>query len=294
MLEDYNQNRYTNRPSGDPESDWLYVITSVEAPESNLDLAWAKTSEKIQGKRLINKRKFSLISVAASLALLAVSIFIFNEYFGKSPELVLIQSGDAKSSVLFPDGSRAVLNENSQVEFLEEFGDKREVRFSGEGFFDIQKSEKPFLIKMGQVDVRVLGTAFNLITDKDEIRVLVDHGLVAMETTNNQVEISKGELGVFNLETSEISIDSSPPSNILAWRNGKFSFQEASLESAARELEKYYEVTFNMANTVKNCKITANFDNVQLKEVLNVLEGILAVSIEQDNSIVQISGKGCQ
>ena len=294
MLEKYNQNRYAGIKSGDPEIDWLFAITSTEAPESNLDLAWKKTSGKIQHRPASHKRKFSSLSIAASVALLAACIYIFNGYFETTPELVLVQSGDSKSAVLFPDGSTAELNIESEVKFLEEFGDTREVQFSGEAYFDIKKSEKPFLIKMEDVDVRVLGTAFNLITDKNEIRVLVDRGSVAMETMNKQVEIAKGELGVFNLNTLEISIDTSPPSNVFSWRDGKFSFRETSLESATKELADFYEVTFDVSETVRNCKITVNFDNDELKEVLNVLEAILGVSIQQDNSIVKIKGKGCQ
>ena len=294
MLENYNLNRYKGGKSGNPESDWLYEVTSAEAPESSLDLAWEKTSKKLQGNPVNKKHKFLSFSVAASLALLGACIYLFNGYFGNSSELVVAQSGDSKSTVLFPDGSKAELNINSQVKFLSKFGETREVQFSGEAYFDIKKSKKPFVIETEEVDVRVLGTAFNVITDRDEIRVLVDRGLVVMETTNNQVKIAKGELGVFDLVTSKMSINTSPPSNVFSWRNGKFSFREVSLESASKELAKFYEVTFDISDAVKNCKITAKFDNVQLKEALNVLEGILGVSIQQNNSIVQIKGKGCQ
>ena len=290
LLENYNQNRYKDGKSGNQEIDWLYAVTSSEAPESDVDMAWEKVSRKISGKK---KLSFPALRVAASVVLLAVCVFVFRGYFADSPDLVVMQSHDGKTQVVFPDGSKAVLNINSEVEFLEKFGETREVSFSGEAYFDIKKSEKPFIIKMGEVDVRVLGTAFNLVTGEDEIKVLVDRGLVAIEKGSTQVKVGIGELGTFNRRTLEISVDTTPPTNVMSWRNGKFSFQEATLEEATAELSKYYGVTFKLSAAVKNCKITVNFDNEPLKDVLGALETILNLSIEQDNSKVRIKGKGC-
>jgi len=293
MLEKYNQNRYQNHKSGDPEIDWLYKVTESEAPVSDIDAAWETISKEVALSRSTNK-SFPYLKIAASIALIAVSIFAFNGYFSNSPEMLVKQSLGKNSTVTFPDGSRAVLNENSEVAFLEEFGEIREVNFSGEAYFDIQKSEKPFVIKMGEVNVRVLGTAFNLISTTDEIQVLVAHGLVALEKGSSTKNIQNGELGILNLKSMEISVDTTPPSNIMSWRNGKFSFQEATLEVVTEELAKYYDVTFKVPTKLKNCKITANFNNESLKEVLGILEAILSVSITEDNSIVKIKGKGCQ
>lgn len=294
MLENYNQNRYNDSKSGDQEIDWLFAVTEIEAPESDMNRAWENVSKKISETPSIKRNPvFSVLKIAASVAVVAASIFIFRGY-ADSPELIVMQSDRGKSQVLFPDGSIAVLNNNSKVEFLEEFEEVREVQFSGEAYFDIKKSEKPFVIKMGDVDVRVLGTSFNLITESHEIRVLVDRGLVALEKGSKQVKVSKGQQGVFNIKTLEMSIDTTPQTNIMSWRNGKFSFADTSLEVATTELSEYYDVTFQLSSSIKNCKITANFDNAPLKDVLNVLEAILGVSIERDNSNVRIKGKGCQ
>ncbi len=295
MLENYNKNRYKDQKSGNQEVDWLFAITSCEAPEADEDVAWGEISRKISNKSSRKNIKITAyLRIAASLTLIAVSFFVFKGYVFDSPELVVQQSTDTKSQVSFPDGSKAMLNVNSKVEFLEEFEDIREVQFSGEAYFDIVKNEKPFVIKMGDVRVLVLGTAFNLIKEKNEIKVLVDHGIVALENGSEQVKVSKGELGTFNSQTLQLSVDTTPSANIMSWRNGKFNFQETSLDKATKELAEYYNVTFNLSDAVKNCKITAKFDSIELKEVISVLETILGVSIERENSIIEIKGKGCQ
>jgi len=293
LLENYNQNRYNGGKSGDLESDWMFDVTSAEAPSSNMDEAWDKLSQKITPEKKITK-SFPILKIAASVALIAVSIFVFKGYFIDSVELVVRQSGDEKTQVTFPDGSRAVLNVNSQVKFLGEFGSTREVQFSGEAYFDIEKSDKPFVIKMGDINVRILGTAFNLVADDSKISVLVDRGLVALEKGSDQVKIRPGELGVFNTKTSEISIDKTPPANVMSWRNGEFSFQDATLDKVTIELASYYDVTFQVSDAGLKCKITADFNNAPIEDVLKVLETILGVSIRSDNSNIRIKGIGCQ
>lgn len=290
ILENYNQNRYKTGTSGNQEADWLYAVTSSEAPESDVDMAWEKISIKIADKK---KSFFPILRVAASVILLAACVFVFRGYFLDSPELIVKQSHDGKTQVVFPDGSKAVLNSDSQVEFLEKFGETREINFSGEAYFDIKKNKKPFIIKMGEVDVRVLGTAFNLVTGENKIMVLVERGLVALEKGGTHVEIGIGEQGTFNRKTSEFSVDTIFPANVMSWRNGKFSFKETTLEEVTTELSKYYDVTFELSATVRNCKITVNFDSEPLKDVLGVLETILNLSIEKDNLKIRIKGKGC-
>ncbi|MCP4460674.1 MAG: DUF4974 domain-containing protein [Cytophagales bacterium] len=294
MLENYNQNRYKDGKSGDQEIDWLYTVTSAEAPEVDVDMAWEKVSGKIAQKsteKITNT--FPFLRIAASVTLLAICVFVFRGYFNGSPDLLVRNATNGKSEVVFPDGSRAVLNINSQVKFLEEFGEIREVQFSGEAYFDIKKSTKQFVIKMGDIDVRVLGTAFNLSTNQNSIKIFVDHGLVSLGSKDKKVKVAEGELGIFDYQTSELIVDTTPPANMMSWRNGTFTFHETTLDEATFELAEYYGVTFEVPDKLKNCKITATFDNAPLKEVLNVLEAILSVRIEQDNSKVKIEGKGC-
>lgn len=293
LLEDYNKNRYSGGKSGDRESDWLFDNTATKAPVSDVDQAWENVSKKILNQS--NKSKaFPFLQIAASIALITVSFFVFRGYFTHSPDLIVKQSHREKVQITFPDGSEALLNNNSSVKFLEKFGNTREVYFSGEAYFAIKKSEKPFFIKTDNVDVRVLGTAFNLVTGEEEVKVLVERGLVALERGSKQVNVGSGELGIFNSKTSEMLVDTTPPTNVMSWRNGKFSFQDIALIDATVELEKYYDITFKLSPAIEKCRITVNFDNAPLKEVLDIFGTILSVHISQNNSNVQIKGKSCQ
>ena len=182
----------------------------------------------------------------------------------------------------------------SEIRFPEKLEDSRDVEFEGEAYFDIAKSSKPFTIKMKNAEVKVLGTAFNLKSSPEDVKVLVDHGLVSLSSGEKEVKVGKGQMGVFETSTGDIAMKNSPPANIMSWRNGKFRFKDTPLQEATAELSTYYNVEFELSETVKNCRITINFDNDSLNGLIRKLEGILDISVTKEKSIVRIAGNGCQ
>lgn len=86
-------------------------------------------------------------------------------------------------SVLLSDGSSVHLNSCSSLTYPVPFmGDVREVKLSGEAYFDVTKSDRPFIVKMEDIDVRVLGTSFNLsgYTTDQNVSVTLVSGKVAI------------------------------------------------------------------------------------------------------------------
>ncbi len=272
--------------------DWMFENSVAEAPETDVDLAWNKLQSKISEP--VQKSWYSslLFRVAASVAIIAITVFGTQQYWNADP-LTEIAATSQGHEVVFPDGSRSVLNEQAVVAYPEKFDDTRTIEFEGEAYFDIVKDTKPFIIKMNGIDVRVLGTAFNLTTSGDNVEVLVERGLVAFEKGDKQVKVAKGQLGIFNKATLEIKVDTTPPSNLMSWRTGKFNFEDAALSQVTDELGQYYSVNFKVSSQLDNCRVTAKFDNAPLTEVLKVLETVLNASVSQDKTTVKIKGKGC-
>ncbi|MEQ9229610.1 MAG: FecR domain-containing protein [Cyclobacteriaceae bacterium] len=186
ILEKYNLRRYKDESSNDPMIDWMFENSVAEAPETDVDLAWNKLQSKVSEP--VQKSWYSspLFRVAASVAIIAIAVFGTQQYWNADP-LTEIAATSQGHEVVFPDGSRSVLNEQAVVAYPEKFDDTRTIEFEGEAYFDIVKDTKPFIIKMNGIDVRVLGTAFNLTTSGDNVEVLVERGLVAFEKGDKQV-----------------------------------------------------------------------------------------------------------
>lgn len=290
-LKVYNHLNYKDQPSNNEDGfvEFLFQHSDIEAPEIDESKAWDQLIQKIHKPN----RGFTWMKIAAAvtvLAILSVSLFLYNP----SPSQIHVASTDQKVNVTFPDGSIGILNTNSSFTYPESFGDERNVTFSGEAYFDIQKSEKPFIIDVNGVDVKVLGTAFNLVTTDEKVELYVDRGLVAFEKDGKQTQVPAGKEAIFIRKDASVELRNIPSANIMSWRNGVFNFDQTPLGDALIELGKYYDVEFKLSNDrLKDCKISATFKNQSLKEVLETIGTVLNVKATIKNDTVKISGQGC-
>jgi ferric-dicitrate binding protein FerR (iron transport regulator) len=107
--------------------------------------------------------------------------------------MVTVSSGDSARLCVLPDNSHVYLNKGSVLNYPSGFeGDERLVELSGEAFFEVTKSSKPFRITCGRTVTSVLGTSFNIkgYNPKDQVNVIVVTGLV--QVTSKDIPIEKG------------------------------------------------------------------------------------------------------
>lgn len=210
--------------------------------------------------------------------------------------------GVTKKEVLLPDGSRVVLNAGSKLTYDAEALAKGErvVTLTGEGYFDVKASaEHPFIIKTGKVDVRVLGTTFNLKAYPNDRRVetyLISGKVeVAWQTKGEeaQIRLQPLERVVINLPAAEeaasatmkrlpavvpqpIAVPGAPEvaeAPVPAWMQGRLEFENVTFEQLANELERWYNVKIDVQNDkLKGEVFSGAFNNKPLPEVLQALQ----------------------
>lgn len=291
-LRQYNHHKYGEKEVevSDDFIKFLYKESEAKARELDENVAWEQFRTKISTH---NKSNYLWLKIAASLTLLAVVGFIVVN-LSLSPQIKTVASNNDKVEVTFPDGSLGILNQASSFSYPEKFGNERRVSFTGEAYFDIQKSTKPFIIDANGVEVKVLGTAFNLITTDDEVVLYVDRGLVAFSKDGDETKVEAGLEAIFDKETNTVLIKESSAPNIMSWRNGFFKFEDTPLDRAIEDLSEYYNVEFQISNSkLNNCRISATIEEQSLGEVLGLLERILDVKVSLKDNSVKISGKGC-
>lgn len=292
LIERYNHLHYEKGSSTEEQEfvDFLYENTAGDAPDIDIDAAWKIMSAKVTKEKT---NSYGWLKVAASIAIvlsIAFSVWKINT----NTEQLYISTADQKIEVTFPDGSKGVLNEQSSFTFLEEFGDERRVAFAGEAYFDIKKSTKPFIIEIEGVEVKVLGTAFNLNATDTSVELFVERGLVAFVKDGIETKVKAGSEAIFYKEDATVKFSETPQANVMSWRSGTFYFDKTPLSEALSQLEEFYDVSFKLSNdTIANCKITATFDQRSLKEVIKSIETLLSVKINKVGNTVKISGKGC-
>lgn len=290
-LKVYNHLNYNDQPSDGDDGfvEFLMQQTDSDAPEVDIDVAWNTVSAKAKSPAAT----FNWLKIAASVAILAIlsaSLYFYN----LSPNQLYVSSADETISIEFPDGSLGTLNAQSSFSYPEWFEDTRSISLTGEAYFDIKKSKKPFIIDVNGVEVRVLGTAFNLISSDDEVKLFVDRGLVAFEKNGVQTKVPAGTEAIFDRRSAQVEILAAPTANIMSWRNGVFMFDQTPLEVVLDELSDYYNVQFELSNDKLNtCRISATFNKQPLNEVLSTIGSILNVQTSRKDDTIKISGQGC-
>lgn len=290
-LRNYTKLKYENLSENHSDGfvEFLLENSELKAPEVDVDKAWARFNQRVVSK----KRPYVWMKIAASIVILfSLSFAIYLNSFNTSD--LHVASKNEIVNVTFPDGSIGVLNDHSSFSYPSAFGDERRVSFKGEAYFDIQKSTKPFIIDVNGVEVKVLGTAFNLNSEKDQVTLYVDRGLVAFVKNGNETKIAAGTEAVFNKKTNEVLIKDQPTANLMSWRNGYFKFDETPLKEALKELGDYYDVDFKLTNSKLNsCRISVIIEQKSLTQVVDILKSILDVKVDVKNKSVKISGQGC-
>ncbi|MDE5611659.1 MAG: FecR domain-containing protein, partial [Odoribacter sp.] len=147
--------------------------------------------------------------------------------------------------VVLADGTKVWLNAASELTYPVVFrGSERKVFLQGEGYFEVPPDkERPFYVKTEEVELRVLGTAFNINTHGvKSVRTVLVRGAVELDCGGLQmVRMTPGDLVDFNRETSEVvsrQVDVAP---YISWKEGYFVFENETLEDIMNTLALWYD-----------------------------------------------------
>jgi ferric-dicitrate binding protein FerR (iron transport regulator) len=256
-----------------------------------------KGKEKAKGKgKIINFALF--LKYAASVAILAgISYFAYNYFSVKITETGMAETKEME----LPDGTHITLNANSKLTYHSNFGRKlRTVNLEGEGFFRVTKNDQvPFVVKIGETEVKVIGTTFNIRSygNNEKLEVTVSEGRVSVYEAGNEqkkVIVTKGERAVYNSSSKSVTKQLNDDKNFIAWKTRYIVFENDSLSDIVQTLGNVYHVEFVLLDKEPGrCTVTTKFDNKNLKTVLKVLQSTLDIEVEEKNGKIYIKGKGC-
>ena len=295
LLEKYNQlHTNTKEHSKTPDSekgfiDFLYENTEDLIPDVEVDLAWKKVQRKIYKKKV-----FVFWKVAASVSIICMVAVALGLRIIPIKQTEVVTAAET-TNVQLPDGSTGVLNKNSSINYKETYWGVRSVEFMGEAFFEVKSTDKPFVISINDIKVKVLGTSFNLKVTDEFVSLYVIEGKVEMINKHNQTFLVKtGQEARLNKQNQTFKELEKLSDNLMSWRTNIFSFQNTPLGKVFETLEKHYGTTFELeTKEISNCKITAKFDDFTLTEVLEIIDQIVNIETKQINQKIVVIGKGC-
>lgn len=194
------------------------------------------------------------------------------------------ERGGRSNTLILSDGTKVILNAATNFRYSESFKEgNRTVYLDGEAYFEVAKDEEhPFVVKLKQQDITVLGTVFNVEAYSDDpfCTVTLLSGSVSLDTYNENGEtisrmfLKPNQQAVTDNQFGSVSIQQIDPTLADSWTRGKYKFKDEALPVIIRRLEKYYDVQFHIeCNLLKQMKFTGTFSLDQdIQEILHVLD----------------------
>lgn len=192
--------------------------------------------------------------------------------------------------IVLQDGSQVWLNSLSSIRYPTVFaGPERKVEISGEAYFEISKNARPFIVKVKQMEVEVLGTHFNINSYENEsaVKTTLLEGSVKVKSAGGVNFLKPGQQARLSNNGAMRIVNNVNLSEVIAWKDGVFEFDNADIETIMRQLARWYDVVVEYKKPV-NIHFGGSISrNVNLSKVLQMLEETGAVRFEiRGNRIV--------
>lgn len=261
-----------------------------------------KIQEKIVNNTQENNRKanntLSLPSItrwitrASAVLLIPVLTFLFytlserkieSDKFAKLAvdSLEVIAPMGSRTVVQLSDGSVVHLNYGSRIKYPQFFsGDTRKVVLTGEGFFKVAHNpEKPFIVKAGNLNIKAVGTTFNVLAypDDDIIETTLVNGKVILEQIKLNEKsktigtMSPGQHVEYNAQSGDILSTQGKVEKYISWTNGKLIFEDTPILQGAERLSRMFNVDIEVDNDIKDYIYTVTFVDEHLFQILDLM-----------------------
>jgi transmembrane sensor len=249
--------------------------------------------------------RFPWVKVAAAFLLIILVGYYSLDSF--SSEQNIVENGKGEKTILYlPDGTKVWLNAESRISYAESFENSqtREVVLEGEAFFDVTEDKtKPFIVKTSQLQVKVLGTSFNVRSygSQKTVETTLVRGSVMIELNEKQstsgnepILLKDNERAVYSTVSKQLSLQSVQAESETSWRVGKLSFVNKPFNEIEEELERWYGVDIILEDGASaDCRFSTTIENEPINKILELFKTTSGIAYEIDNNTIVIKGTLC-
>lgn len=243
-----------------------------------------------------------ILRVAAIVALplsIGCAVYMYNQAASMQSHLeknfvFSTKSGDC-SEILLPDGTKVILNSASTLSYPANYGMKdRKVFLSGEAFLEVEKdSLHPFIVDTKDLQVKVLGTTFNVkaYENSDLVETTLVEGSVNVKSklrNNQSLTLKPNQKATLNKIDGRLWAEASEVSYEKAWIDGSLVFRSASFYEVLHSLERYYGLKIEVRGTLPEEKFTGHIQERNIWTVLRMLQHHYKFNYERNNDILLI------
>ena len=310
-------------PKDDMQAEDAYMLHLHRMKELNIPFGDTPTIIPVTiGKNRIRKWYWA----AAAVLIVATGLLTAGTLFNKKDTKALVATNEinevstrkgSKSKIQLPDGSVVWLNAGSKLTYNKEYGQQiREVTLTGEGYFDVMKNkEKPFIIHTSNINIKVLGTAFNVKAYPEDKQTETSLIRGSIEVTINNRPADKFTLSpnekliveneFFTKKEAEksdskyaqpaISINKLKYSAIdsgvaeTQWIDNKLVFNDESFAELVIRMERWYDVEIEINDPqLQQKRMTGNFEKETIDQAIDALKEMIPFRHEQTGNKIII------
>ncbi|WP_423130193.1 FecR family protein [Gaoshiqia sp. Z1-71] len=278
--------------------------------EEELNYLWERlgigTSANLPRPKLHTRTIINWVSRIA--AILFIPLFITSLwFFNKTQQLTSFKNEEidrlagiyntvsaplgGRTKAVLPDGSEVWLNSGSSVQYPI-VGDPayREVKLSGEGFFRVIKDpEKPMLVTVSGMQVKVYGTTFNLraYDDDPDVEAALVEGEISIVKLNGkgnqsdtEYRMKPGEMGRLDRGKDMLTVTRADHMDVFTgWVNGKYVFRNKPFKGILNRLERLHNVEFVLEDrTLEEYNFNATFEDQNIDRIMEIFAVSLPIT----------------
>ena len=267
--------------------DWEAQLYLESIPDRNLKPILDRVHHTIRLNEGDKPIHLSLIQgfqrVAAILIIPLMLSFLAYFYFQSKPSVVPVSFAEiqcpmgVRTKFQLPDGSTGYLNSGSSLKYPVQFIGERKVELIGEAFFDVvHNAEIPFHVNTKNLDIKVLGTTFNVIANEDEQteEIVLQTGKVDVSSKAGcQLAVLKpNEQFNLDIEKQTFAKKEVEATQYTSWKEGKLIFRNEDMQQVARRLSRWYNADVVVDDRLlEDYTFHATFADEPLDEVLKLL-----------------------
>lgn len=338
LLELWHSKPLVVKPAYDQKGEDAYLvhINRLKEKASDFKTYTSQLENHIDGQPLAPKKPFYKHWITYACATVVVAILsLYPVLSGKkdqkeiatvkvTPNEISISPG-SRTKITLPDGSQVWINSGSKLTYTDFFkGSTRDVQLDGEAYFDVVKdAAHPFIVHTWGIDIKVLGTAFNVKAYKAEpvVEATLIHGSIEVINQNRPgapgVMLKPHEKLIYKKypvaddrdQRADVTTPAGDDSYSItikplaknkadteipetAWVYNKLSFEDERFEDLAREMERWYDLKIIFDNEkLKEYRVSGSFVNETAEEALNELKFLLPFRYSINNKEVKIMKK---
>lgn len=234
-----------------------------------------------------------LVSAFAAAAAVVLCFGVWTQVGGPT-QVRTYAAGDAPRVVTLSDGSRVHLNRHSEMTVRMRRTSRQVSLDGGEFAFDVaHQASRPFVISADGRQVRVLGTAFNVLDDGDHFAVSVERGVVSVTPRGDggPVRLTVGQR-VDQTGATALVVSRIDPRRASSWREGVLIYRDAPLVQVADDLSRYLDKPVTVSLSAQALRFTGALRIGDEATMLKQLQDFTSVQTTRSSTGIVLTARG--